>query len=275
MKDVRLIAILLGVLLVIAILSGIGILSSATGLLAQPLAWISAKTFAARVGFSHGVGRGLCPIPQEERELNKQIQQLKQEVTRLKIAESENETLRLQLNFFTRDAQRFVMAHVTGHSSEVIQGSQITLDRGRKDGIAKGLAVTTEDGIIIGKTWQVHETTTQVLLLNDSRSKLLAMSPGRKDGTGIIEGNFGLGITMSLIPITGEIQSGDTLVTSGLEDAIPPGLSIAQVTGLEFKPADLFKTAQLKSMTDYSGVRIVSVLLPKPLNETPAPSPKQ
>ena len=166
-----------------------------------------------------------------------------------------------QLDFFKATPHNHVFADIVGRAGDSYS-SIFIINKGSQDGIRDNLAVVTDNGIIIGKTASVRETTSQVVLLNDRTSKLLAMVPNKKESTGIIEGQFGLGITMGLLPITGDIAKDDAVVTAGLEDGIPPGLVIGAIAGVQFQQGDLFKTAQVKSSVNYDSVRIVSVLLP-------------
>ncbi len=226
------------------------------------LTGVGATLYGGKMRIGEFMQGAWCKDSGEKDKLSKEVLALTAENARLKIAESENILLRAQLNFLQTSAQKYAIANVAGQSSDPYS-SMLIIDKGSKDGIRENLAVTTNEGIIIGKTSYVKETSSQVILLNDSRSKLLVMVPGRKDGTGIIEGKFGLGLGMSLIPITSELHNDDMVVTSGLEPDIPPGLMVGRIASLEFQSSDLFKRATLKSMVHYGSVRIVSVLLPR------------
>ena len=251
---------LAGVLLLI-IASTYGLTRSFDWVITRPFSWVSHSIYSGTINSREATGRFFCPASQGTEEATKQIELLSEENARLKLAESENATLRAELGFLKLQDKKYIAAHVIGRPSNPYI-SAIIIDKGQRDGLSEGLPVITENGIIVGKITAIQSATSEVTLLNDSHSKLLTMAPGRKEGSGIIEGKFGLGLTMDLIPIAGELQNHDTIVTSGLETDIPSGLLVGTVTGLEFQPSDLFKTAQVKPAISYQNVRIVSVLLP-------------
>ena len=140
--------------------------------------------------------------------------------------------------------------------------SGFIIDKGRHDGITISAPVISDDGILIGKISSVQEGTSNVTLINDSKSKITAIIAAASPTTGVVNGQFGLGIMIDLIPMSEKIAVGDIVETSGLEDSIPAGLLIGTLSRLNTKPTDLFQTASVDPAIDYTRIRIVSVLVP-------------
>ena len=133
---------------------------------------------------------------------------------------------------------------------------------GSNAGVKEGLAVISEEGLFIGKIYDVNYDFSTVLLVTDNHSKVAASILNKDKTIGIIEGKYGLSCKMNLIPQNEEIQENDLLITSGLETNIPQGLVIGQVDRVENVEGDLFKSASIKLLLDLNKVKIVSVLTP-------------
>jgi rod shape-determining protein MreC len=82
---------------------------------------------------------------------------------------------------------------------------------------------------------------------------------------GILKGQFGLSLIMDLIPLDKKISPGDPVITSGLESDIPAGLLIGYVENIETSPNQLFQKATVQPLADFEGLRIVTILIPEPV----------
>ncbi len=199
---------------------------------------------------------------QERIRMSSELDRLRQENAELKGALSENETLRAQLEFKKRSTGRSILAHVIGVSPNGALNS-IVIDKGRRDGVGENRAVITDSGQLVGKTAAVSDSSAHVLLLSDKESRLIASILARSNATGIIRGEFQLGLVMDLIPITEKISVNDIVVTAGLEEGIPQGLLIGTVSEIRTRPNDFYQTASIQPFADSSKVRIVSVIIPE------------
>ena len=193
--------------------------------------------------------------------LIEQLNKLIIENAGLKVAQTENETLRKELSFVNTQKLKYVVANVIGHRTE-LNISGIIIDKGTNDGISDGLAVVTNGNIIMGKISYAKPSSSEVLLLNDNHSKLIAATENQSQITGIIEGQFSLGLKMTLIPITEKIKKDDVVVTAGFEENIPKGLVVGQIADVQTLPTDLFQSAIVRIPVDNNNVTIVAVILP-------------
>lgn len=195
--------------------------------------------------------------PRTQHELNLKLQQ---ELVVLQGMSVENEILRKQLHFLENSKSTYRVASVIGRVLDP-QRNVLLLNKGEQDGIKKGMPVIIDEGVLIGKITSTNNSISHVMLLNDSKSKLLATAPSTNGVKGIIEGNFSLGLLLKLIPIQQELHNGMIIATSGLEEYIPKGLVIGTISSVEKKPNDLFQSATITPSAQYQNISIVSVLL--------------
>ncbi len=212
----------------------------------------------------------------DKRDLLKVIDALEEEVrqltygnARLEILEKENEVLRQHLKFLNKSDYKYVLANIISKStiinSEKGEGANeknIIIDKGQKDGLRPGLGVVNDKGIIIGKIIDVKENISIVSFTVNSNCKLAATILNQDDTAGATEGELGLTIKMNFIPQTKEINQGDTVITSGLEENIPRGLVIGKATAVLNDNNEIWQSAIIEPLADLDNLFIVSVLLP-------------
>lgn len=182
------------------------------------------------------------------------------DATAVLLLEEENESLRKQLGFLERQAVRAVGADVIGRDVEPI-GNTLLINRGTKDGVARGQPVIVDDGILIGKIARAEEDVAIIQLLSDGQSKIAATVMNRDRSIGIVEGGYGLSVRMNLIPQHEAVAPGDVVITSGLETGMPHGLVIGTIEAVEREAYQPFQRAVLATRAKLSRVAFVSVLL--------------
>lgn len=172
----------------------------------------------------------------------------------------EVQELRALLNFQERSDQPMIGATVRGYTTDPIR-SHYLIDRGARDGVAPGTAVVAGDGLLVGVVRTVHQSTSMVLPLHDSRSRILAqISRESHDIHGIAEGRFRVGVELTYIPVTEELRVGDIVVTSGLQEGIVRGLVIGTIQEVRKNPQDLFQSAVVDIPYTASPPLVVSVI---------------
>ncbi|OEH84234.1 rod shape-determining protein MreC [Desulfuribacillus stibiiarsenatis] len=150
----------------------------------------------------------------------------------LRIVNEENKRIRELLDFkeTIRDFD-VIAANVVGRSP-VRWDNIITIDRGRKHGIERNMAVINEQGLI-GKVYTVSNYSAKVLLMTDSHapSGISALILGKEESFGVIEEyapQHGY-LLMSMIKPDVTVEKGDLVVTSGYGEVFPKGLVIGTV----------------------------------------------
>jgi len=198
-------------------------------------------------------------LVQENKDLKDQLAMLINEKSRCVSEQEENQFLREQMQFVDKNQYLFEIARVIGQSADGSQNALI-LDVGSKVGIEVGQPVLAEQNMLIGKIIKVNKNSSIVLLINDDLSKVAARIQNKSRTIGVVEGEFGLGIKMRLIPQTEMIKEGDIIVTSGLEQKVPGNIVIGQIKSIVNEPEELFQEAALASMVDFNKINIVNIL---------------
>lgn len=153
----------------------------------------------------------------------------------------------------------YVLARVIGRNVDPATQIMI-LNEGANKNIKIGQAVVAENGILIGRIYDVGESTSQVLLLSDRRSRVAALVQNERSSAGIVTGELGLALRLELVPQDEILSNEQLVVTSGLESGIPRGLLIGQIEQVDQTPTDLFQSASLSTTVDSERLQIVSVI---------------
>lgn len=188
------------------------------------------------------------------------------ENARLRIQANEAEELRGMLSYRERSRQRLEPARIIGRSGDLaIQA--IMIDRGSDDGIKPGMAVIVGDGFYIGTIRKIAPRTAVVLLALDGRSRIAAAIQNGTRTIGYVEGGRGLGMALRLIPQDEKVESGQLVVTSGLDPAVPRGLIIGRVERVSREPQEPFQTAVISQIVAAERNATVAVVIPEDVVE--------
>lgn len=174
----------------------------------------------------------------------------------------ENEKLRTLLAFRTESKLQLLSARIIGRTTDPAQ-SMITIDRGTRDGLKKGLPVVAHDGTLIGTIGYAEHAMSGVKLLHNPGVKTLAAYKSASGALihGVVEGKFQTGLQLALVPITEPAERGLPIFTSGLENDIPQGLLIGFISDVTAAPTDLFYTITIRPAIDLSSVRFVGTII--------------
>ncbi|HEY4360537.1 MAG TPA: rod shape-determining protein MreC [Bryobacteraceae bacterium] len=159
---------------------------------------------------------------------------------RLDQAELENQYLRAQLStadrasalaiFRTQSQSKTVAAHVTGNTTDTngTNGTVVIVDRGSSDGIQKGMAVITPEGIV-GQVISVYPPASYVRLITDPAFGAGVISQqGHVQGT--LKGKGGSTVNIDYIENEEKVEQGEWFYTSGTDGVFPRGLKAGQAT---------------------------------------------
>lgn len=197
----------------------------------------------------------------ENEKLKAELARLAVDSARFKSLEEENEVLKKELNFVEANEYRFVAAKIITGVSDPLSRS-VVINRGRKDGLDKGLAVISNEGIMVGKISEVQDDFAKVILLSDNKSRVAATIQNLDHTVGLVEGQYGLSFAMTNIPQNQEVKEGDLVVTSGLEGKIPKNLLLAKVESIKTVESEIFKTAILQPIIPLDSLSDVVVIVP-------------
>jgi rod shape-determining protein MreC len=200
--------------------------------------------------------------------MQQQIKQLQAENSRLalenqSLREYKQESIRLRkmLNFenANRESYDLLPAHLIARSPNNWYRC-ITIDRGSRQGIQKGMPVINPQGLV-GRVGSVSENSAQVSLITDREMAVGGTIQKTRETNGIVEG---LGnsnqLRMINIPYYSKINQGDRIISSGLSAIYPPGINIGTVTDVTREPNGLLLVAMIKPAVDFDKLEEVFVI---------------
>lgn len=157
---------------------------------------------------------------------------------RLEALDAENAHLRALLEARSRQPGRATAAEVL-YSGRDPFSRRVVIDKGAEQGLRRG-APAVDDLGVVGQVTRVHPLVSEVTLITD-REQLVPVQNLRNGLRAVLAGTGNDGrLELKFIPLNADFQNGDRLVTSGLDGTYPPGLPVAEVTGVERDPAALF-----------------------------------
>ena len=202
--------------------------------------------------------KSIGDLKTENERLEKENNSMAAENAGLQAEKKENETLRDQLGLLPRNKYTLESSYVIGQDPQKL-GSWLIIDKGSASGIETGMPVIVSDGIMIGKVQEVYPASSKISLLTDSSSSINALDM-ETNSKGIIKGEYGLGIVLDMVEQTDVINSGDTVVTSGLGSDIPRGLLIGKIQETGSSQDKLFQQALVIPRVKYSKLDVVFVI---------------
>lgn len=230
---------------------------------------------------AHGVGGirsmwnhyfALQNTSRENEELKRENDTLKLQLTQLQSKAAEADRLAALLKFRQTNLDvPMASARVIGGSADSASQT-IYLDRGERDGIRRNMGVITPDGVV-GKVIESYKDTAQVLLLTDKDSGVGA----KLAESGLQSPVGGTGeplLIMKYIPNDDDVNSGEHVVTSGMDRIFPRDLPVGTIA--EIKAGNPFKQIRVRPAANLQRLDEVFVLLTlKPLEwkqESSAPA---
>lgn len=201
-------------------------------------------------------------------DLQAKIDALTKQVATLTVADSrclevgeENKKLEAILKFSAVSGFKNVAAKIIAKETAA-DGGDLIIDRGSLDGLRSGLAVVSEEGIMVGKIVEVKDSSARICLTISSNCQLAGMVQNQNSTQGITDGDLGLTIKMNYIPQLEKVAAGDIIITSGLGDNVPRGLVIGRITQVRNGSNEVWQEATIEPPLNFDGLTVVSVIIP-------------
>ena len=183
-------------------------------------------------------------VRDKNRDLSRQIEDLRQQQTRLAQDAGQAHRLQTLLDFKQKVISQTIAAQVIG-SGGSDQSHIIMIDKGRDDGLSEDMAVISPDGII-GKLLRVYGTTSQVLEITDATSGVGAILE-KSRLQGIVNGTSAGLTELHYIMADEQVLPGEQVLTSGGDRIFPKGLVIGSVENAVLdKNRDTFLAIRVK-----------------------------
>lgn len=182
----------------------------------------------------------------------------------------QNQALQALLDFKPDPRLRHLAARVIGDAGGSFARSML-LNAGRRDGVAKGQAVITGDGLV-GRIVAAGQWSSRLLLITDINSRVPVVVESSRDRAILSGDNTNLP-KLVFLPSSAVIKPGDRVVTSGHGGAFPPGLPVGRVVsvgdgGVRVQPFVRLERLEFVRAVDYAGI---STEIPEEGEESEAP----
>jgi rod shape-determining protein MreC len=191
-------------------------------------------------------------------------ERLAAENRRLQALGPENEQLSALLQI--RNSFQYKMAAARVVARDVVDVRRVvTIDKGRRDGLAEGDVVVTSGGALAGRITEIGDQSARVTLISDPASVVIGEIVSSR-ATGEIRGDLGGTLVMDKVDATKRLEIGDEVVTAGivLGDGIrspyPRGLIVGSVQDASRDPNAIVQTAYLKPAADLDRLEVVLVI---------------
>ena len=219
--------------------------------LEKGLSWIQTST--GNLWHNYFYLRG---VRAENRELKRQIEQMRLEQARITQDADQAHRLQALLGFKEQFIAQTVAAQVIGGTGSELSRS-IYIDKGERDGIKPDMAVLTRDGIV-GKVLRVYRSTSLVLLIDDQTSGVGSILE-KSRLQGILRGTSSGAVVLEKVMSDETVPVGEQVLTSGGDGIFPKGLAVGTVTKVS-TGSDLFLNIRVRPAADLSRLEEVLVV---------------
>jgi rod shape-determining protein MreC len=238
-----------------------GYLAPVTRIALSPLisaqTWLSSRYLAIKNVVNSP--QDLIRLRQRNADLEVQVSDLQAEVIDLKQQLTETRILSALVDFArVHPENRYLAVSVIGRDPSPF-AKYVIINRGSDDGLRRGMPVVTAQGLV-GRITAITANAGRVQLITDPDSSVNVSLEG-SGAQAVLRGSLTGELTLEMIPQSANIQVGDLVLTSGLGGNFPANLLVGQVTGVRGKETDLFKTAAVQPIVDFSRLEILLIIV--------------
>jgi len=207
----------------------------------------------------------LVSVAEKNDLLQKELRFFIEKENRCKEIAASNQRLRSFLKFRKIPDIQLLPAEVIGKDPSPWFKS-IIIDKGKAEGMKKGLPVVIPEGIA-GLITDVSNHHSKILLIVDRNCAIDALSQGTR-ARGMIKGNGFNQCFFKYVLRKHDIKTGDIIVSSGLDSVFPKGFRIGEVSDISQKNSDaIFQEITVTPYVDFEKLEEVFVVL-NPPNES-------
>ena len=189
-----------------------------------------AQTPGSLVDYAGQYLQGMRSLQQENDELKHAKLTTAPDLQRLAQLEAENTRLRKLLDVKDREKANGQVAQILYTARDPFS-RKVIVDKGQQADITAGLPAIDEAGVV-GQVTRVFPFSAEITLITD-KDQVVPVQVVRTGQRSVV---FGLGngqLELRYMPANADIQIGDLLVTSGLDDIYLPGFPVAKVVNIE------------------------------------------
>ncbi len=200
-------------------------------------------------------------LKNNNRELQRTNAELMKQIEKLKSERSQSDTARGPVsNLEFRQVYSFVPVEIV-NNSVMKDHNLITINKGSRQGIKKGMGVISGNGVI-GYVLKTSDNYARVMSTLNKDTRITAQIKGNQYfGTLIWDGKDPRYIQLHEIPKYVEVSKGDTIETDGKSGVIPGGLLVGTVESSKINDISGELDIQVKLKEDFARLRYGQVVI--------------
>ncbi|MEZ4492389.1 MAG: rod shape-determining protein MreC [Dehalococcoidia bacterium] len=199
---------------------------------------------------------GFDDLRAENNRLRLENETLKNEIVQLEQENAQIEDLLRALGVSSSADDTYVVSRVIARDSSPFT-DRVRIDQGTNAGIRTGMVVFSSGLSLVGTVIETRDTYAWVRLITDASSKVNGQIV-ESQINGSVQGHADRSLTFELTQ--GNVNVGDTIVTSGIGGNYPPGRTIGTVAAVSGTPQDISRTVRIEPLVRMGTLEIVQVL---------------
>jgi len=207
----------------------------------------------------------------EKNDIYEKYKELKQNEEKNASIQAENNNLKSEISKLKKSLElKTVLSDKVFKNATIVNRNidywydEVTIDKGKKSGIKKGMAVINNNGLVGKITTTSNYYSTVKLLANENMSDKISVKIkiGNDYAYGLISKYNIKSNTYTVEGISENltIPKGAEVVTTGMGDIFPSGLLVGYVKKVTTDNFDLSKVALVESSVDFNDLDYVSIL---------------
>lgn len=205
-------------------------------------------------------------VKEENKKLKEENNKLKTMEITYKALRDENDRLRSLVDFKDQNSDyNYITCNIIGKAGNNFSDGYI-IDRGEKDGLAKGMAVIASEGFV-GQVTSTASNWATVKSLTNENIAVAAMVESTRETVGIASGYRNSDgeqlVKVYNLPLSSEIKAGDAILTSGSGNIYPKDIKIGEVISVEEDKVKLMKIAVVKPYVNFNKLEELMIIIPK------------
>lgn len=209
----------------------------------------------------------LLDVREENRRYKAETNRLKLENNFLRTELATADRARALIEFKGRSPSKTLAARIIATSTSA--KTVVLVDRGTSDGVYKGMAVITGDGII-GKVIDSFPLAAQVQLISDPLFGAGVVSQTNRV-YGTLKGQGHNRCLIDRIQNEDKVEMGEMFYTTGEDRIFPKGLPVGRVVSVQ--PGPIFKNVEVVPTGLVNGLEEILIVLEGVHQEIPTPAP--
>lgn len=182
------------------------------------------------------------------------------EVARLRNTDRENDSLRQAVGYMKQHPElKITTAGIIGRDSSKLLDT-ILVDRGRSDGIAPGMPVVANGGLV-GRVVSSSARTSRILPVSSPQSSVNVVVQGEyNDADGTVTGSKGELLKMSKVVDQDVLKPGLFVITSGHGGGFPRGILVGQVVNITSNSSTIMDEANIRAFVRSEDITTVQII---------------